>query len=131
MCSQESSRRPPGPTARSERAWPSPRGPRLLRSAGEVRGPGRSLGRMTRYISMVTRYGSKRGGNYGSMGAVDFGTRGGRDAGRRHELRRYTEMSIDSSMGAEIMSMPTDATSGCRSASATSEVHLMRIGSRR
>ena len=39
MCSQESSRRPPGPTARSERAWPSPRGPRLLRSAGEVRAP--------------------------------------------------------------------------------------------
>ena len=39
MCSQESSRRPPGPTARSERAWPSPRGPRLLRSAGEVGSP--------------------------------------------------------------------------------------------
>jgi hypothetical protein len=31
---------------------------------------------MSRYISMVTRYGSERGENYGSMGAVDFGTRG-------------------------------------------------------
>ena len=49
---------------------------------------------MSRYISMVTRYGSKRGGNYGSMGAVDFGTRGGRDAGRRHELRRYRKSLV-------------------------------------
>ena len=45
-------------------------------------------------ISMVTRYGSRRGENYGSMGAVDFWTRGGRDAGRRHELRRYRKSLV-------------------------------------
>ena len=34
------------------------------------------------------------GGNYGSMGAVVFGTRGGRDAGGRHELRRYRKSLV-------------------------------------
>jgi hypothetical protein len=29
------------------------------------------------------------------MGAVVFGTRGGRDAGRRHELRRYRKSLVE------------------------------------
>ena len=40
-------------------------------------------------------------------------------------------MSIDASTGAEIVSIPIEATNGDRIARATSEVHLVRIGSRR
>jgi hypothetical protein len=59
------------------------------------------------------------------MGAVDFGTREGRDAGRRHELRRYRKSLVGCSPCRAAPERPTNGSAKKNHKAAASEpIHV-------